>query len=189
MYSETEMKEFFQNIIDQVATLSSQAARVDGLEQRINELSQRVNELTTTNYNLQQQVAEVNGKLVRTEDQLNATRRDYENEMAVTHNLRDVLVSRDNKVMEVEQNLSTERDAHKITLSERDDARHHAVELDEQVSSFRNKLQDAEASLSEWRDRAYKAEAQVTDYKQQLDKINSLLNPLRVVSGDVASNG
>lgn len=187
MYSETEMKEFFQNIIDQVATLSSQAAKVDGLEQRILNMSDRLRDLEETNRNLQQQVHEVNSKLVHTEDQLNATRRDYESEMAVTRNLRDVITGRDSKVQEVESNLETERDAHKITLSERDDARRAAGEFEQKVHSFRDELDRTQVDLQEWRDRAYKAEAQVTDYKQQLDKINSLLNPLRVVSQDVAS--
>lgn len=189
MYTEQEMKDFFQNIIDQVSTLSTQASRVDGLEQRVRELTQRLDELSTTNYNLQHEVAEVNRRLVSTEDQLNSTRRDYENEMAVTRNLRDVITGRDSKVQEVETNLETERQAHRVTLSERDDARHHAVELDEQVTSFRTNYHQANERANEWERKAHEFERQAADYKQQLDKIQSLLNPLRVVSGDVQSVG
>ena len=177
MYTESDMKVFFQNIIDQVSTLSTQAARVEGLEQRINELSESIQRLRDDNRSLEASLAQAHDKVNALGRDLEQTTQELSNERAVTQNLREVLVSRDSKVQELEHNNQVERDAHKVTLSERDDARRRGEELDREVQSFREKLEHTEADLQGWRDRAYKAEAEAADYKQQLDKINSLLNP------------
>ena len=49
---ESEMKEFFQRVIDSVAELSSQAARVEGLVQQVQELTSRVNQFELDNRTL-----------------------------------------------------------------------------------------------------------------------------------------
>jgi len=189
MYSEQDMREFFQNVIDQVATLSTQANKVQGLEQRIIELSQRFDELQRTNVELQNQVQAANNTISVLNNELDGVKRDFDNERAVTTSLRDTLVQRDEKVVQSEQMFRSEQDAHKITTSERDDARRHATELGEQANSFRNELEDVRRERTEWKDKYVQKEAEVNDLKQKLDRVNSILNPLRAISGDVQAVG
>lgn len=184
MPTEHEMREFFQSVVDQVATLSTQAARVEGLEQRINELNQRMNELVEQNGQLQRDLSQANDTIRTVQGQYEAVQQSLDNEKAVTANLRDVLVQRDTKVQELDGNLSAERDAHRITLSERDDARKHGEELTLQVESFRNELQTVRQDRDTWQHRAMELEAEVHDLKQRLDRVNSILNPPRPVSQD-----
>jgi chromosome segregation ATPase len=189
MYSEQQMKEFFQNIVDQVATLSTQAEKVQGLEQRILNMSDRLRELEEQNRQTVQELHDTQSALSRVQRDLEVTQQDLHSERAVIASLRETIVQRDAGVQNLEQGLRSEQDAHKITTSERDDARRRGEELTEQVNSFRTQLEHAKEVSQGWQERAYKAEAEAAEYKQQLDKINSLINPLRVVSGDVQASG
>ena len=53
------------------------------------------------------------------------------------------------------------------------------------MNTFRDNLATVTQDRDEWREKAEKAEREVNDYKQKLDRLNSILNPLRAVSGDV----
>jgi chromosome segregation ATPase len=182
MPTEIEMKEFFQSVVDQVATLSTQAARVEGLEQRINELSERMRSLDEQNAQLQRDLSQSNNTIHELEHKLEGVTQAFDNERAVTANLREVLVSRDSKVQELEQNNQTERDAHKVTLSERDDARQRGDELEQQVSSFRTELEATRKERDDWRMRCHEHETEINDLKSKLDRVNAVLNPLRAIS-------
>lgn len=182
--TETQVKEYLQQAIDYVAQVSTQASRVEGLEQRVNELTQRLNDLQTQNYDLQNQVTSANNSNQVMQQELDSVRQSLDNERAVTQSLRDTIVGRDTKVAEVEHNLSTERDAHRLTVSERDDARRRGDELDQQVSSFRTQLENTSRERDEWRQNCITAQAEVTDLKQKLDRVQSILSPLRAISGD-----
>jgi chromosome segregation ATPase len=189
MYSEQEMKDFFQNVVDQVATLSTQASKVDGLEQRIIVMSERLHNLEQANAQLQHDLVQSNNVIRETQTRLEASQRDFDNERAVTASLRDVITGRDNKVQELEQHNQVERDAHKVTLSERDDARRRGEELETQVNSFRVSLEDTIKERDEWKEKCLRAEAEVTDLKQKLDRVSAILSPLRAISGDVQAVG
>jgi len=189
MYSEQDMKEFFQNVVDQVATLSTQASKVQGLEQRIIELSQRFDELQQRNRDLESELVNTRSQVSQLEVQVSSTNQSLENERAVTASLRETIVQRDAGVHMLEQSFRSEQDAHKITTSERDDARRHATELGEQANSFRNELEDTRRERTEWKDKYVQSQAEVNDLKQKLDRVNSILNPLRAISGDVQAVG
>lgn len=189
MYSEHDMKEFFQNVIDQVATLSTQASKVEGLEQRVQELFNRLNELETENRRLNHELNQTKESLGRAIDEADNTRRDFDNERAVTQSLRETIVQGDQRVVTVEQSFRQEQESHKITTSERDDARRKANELEEHVSHVYNELAEVKNDRDTWRNLAVEHEKEVNDLKQKLDRVNSILNPLRVLSGDVQATG
>jgi archaellum component FlaC len=134
MYSENDMKEFFQNVIDQVATLSTQASKVEGLEQRVQDMYNRLNELEQTNRELQEKLAQANATLDRVHNELDGTRREFDNERAVTQSLRETIVQGDQRVVSVEQSFRQEQEAHRITISERDDARQKASEQEDSLA-------------------------------------------------------
>lgn len=189
MPTETEMKEFFQSVIDNVATLSSQAARVEGLERRINELADRLRAVEEENRNLQVQLHAAQDQARTNHELFEQSQRDFDNERAVTNNLRDVLVSRDSKVQELEHNVEAERTAHKLTLNERDDARRRGDELETQVSSFREQVASVTSERDHWKAEASRFENEVNDLKQKLTRVQSILAPLQAISGDYQATG
>lgn len=184
--SETEMKEFFQRLIDSVAELSTQASKVEGLEQRVNELADRLRSLDDQNNQLRRDLDQANGHINHVQSELDSTKQRLDNEQAVTHSLRETIVQRDAGVQSLEQSFRQEQDAHKITTSERDDARTKVNELESALEGFRSNLNSITEDRNTWRNLATDHEREVSQLKAQLEKINSVLNPLRVVSSDVA---
>ena len=189
MYSENDMKEFFQNIVDQVATLSTQAARVSGLEQRITELSDRLNNLEQVNRQLQSDLGEARELVQKLVHEKAVTTGHLENEKAVTQALRETITQRDAGVVALETSFRQEQEAHRITTSERDDARQRNQELEQSLASSKQSYDDVFHDRDNWRQKFWDMEKEAAQVKQQLDKINSVLNPLRVVSGDVQAIG
>lgn len=188
MLQEHEMREFFQRVVDQVATLSTQASRVEGLEQRINELADRLRNVEEENNRLRNDLRAAETLMAETQDKLAATRRDYENEIAVTQGLRETIVSRDSRVHELTDNLQVERDAHSTTLRERDEARNEVGDLRALVQSLRDQLAHTNNDRDGWKDRAYKAEAHVQEIEAKLKQIMGVLQPVNVPSQDVAAS-
>jgi chromosome segregation ATPase len=184
--SENEMREFFQRIIDNVAELSTQASRVEGLTQQVNSLAERLSNLEQENYTLRSQIADANNTVARMDSEIVATRQSLDNERAVTASLRETIVARDAGVVSLENSFRQEQDAHKITTSERDDARQKISELNEQVAKLDENLNRTFADMESWRHKAVNLETENAKLQQQLDRINSVLNPFKVVSSDVA---
>jgi chromosome segregation ATPase len=184
---ESEMKEFFQRVIDSVAELSSQAARVEGLVQQVQELTSRVNQFELDNRTLMSQVNEANYKVQETQGQLAATQSHLDQEKAVTQALRDTITQRDAGVVQLEQSFRNEQDFRKIAESERDDARARVAELERDLQGANQYGNDMATDRDQWRSKASELEATNASLKQQIGQIQSVLNPLRIVSGDVAT--
>jgi chromosome segregation ATPase len=184
--SENDMKEFFQNVIDSVAQLSTQASRVDGLVEQVQRLNERLNNLENENRNLRDQVTDANNTVARMESEINSTKGQLEGERNAVSALRETIFQRDSKLNEVEVYLTQERDAHKITLSERDDARQKIFELESEVERHIRHINDLTSDRDTWRSLATDHERELNQVKAQLGQIQSVLNPLRVVSSDVA---
>lgn len=177
MFSEAEMKEYFQRIIDQVSTLSTQAARVEGLEARINELAEKVRAVSEENANLLNRLQTAEAKSYDVQQSLDTVQHQLDIERGVSQSLRDTIVGRDTKVAEVETNLGQERDAHRVTLSERDDARRHVTELEGHVNSFRDQLGTTRQERDQWQAKAEDLERQVTDLNRTVERIKAVFNP------------
>lgn len=184
--TETEMREFFQRLIDTVAELSTQANRVEGLVQQIQGLTERLNQLEHNNHELNAQVNETASKLNEAQNMLNTTQSMLESERAVTNSLRETIVQRDAGVVQLEQAFRQEVDGHKITTSERDDARQKIQELSHELDTHKSWLVDTQVDRDHWRSKTSELESTNAKLQQQLEKIQSVLNPLRVVSSDVA---
>jgi chromosome segregation ATPase len=184
--SENEMKEFFQRLIDSVAELSTQASRVEGLSQQVQQLSERLNNLEQENHNLKSQISDANNVVARLEHEMATTHGQLENEKAVTQSLRETIIQRDAGVQSLEQSFRQEQDTHKITTSERDDARTKIVELEGSLNQAYDNVRSLTEDRNTWRNLATDHERELNQVKEQLGKIQSLLNPLRVVSSDVA---
>lgn len=187
MLQEREMREFFQRVVDQVATLSTQASRVEGLEQRINELADRLRAVEEENNRLRNDLRTAETLMAETQDKLDATRRDYENEIAVTQGLRETIVSRDSRVSELNFNLDEERQAHSITLRERDEARNEAGDLRALVQSLRDQLTHAHDVSNGHRERADRSEQFGREIEAKLKQIMTVLQP-QVPSQDVVAS-
>ena len=177
MLQETEMREFFQKVVDTVAGLSTQAAKVEGLEQRINELADRLRAVEEENSNLRNQLTTAHGLINETQDKLNATRRDYESEMAVSHGLRETIVSRDSRVTELSSNLESEQQGHAVTIRERDEARGEVGDLKALVQSLRDNLARETTERSDWQAKYEESQRVVTDQAAKLDRVYRILNP------------
>jgi chromosome segregation ATPase len=184
--SENDMKEFFQNVIDSVAQLSTQASRVEGLVEQVARLSERLNALEQENHSLRSQIADANNTVERMSSEMAHTHGQLDNERAVTQALRQTIIERDAGVQSLEQSFRNEQDTHKITTSERDDARQKANELENEVQRLKQSYNDLSTDRDTWRSLATDHEREVNQLKRQLEQINSVLNPLRVVSSDVA---
>jgi chromosome segregation ATPase len=180
------MKEFFQRLIDSVAELSTQASKVDGLSNQVNSLNDRLNQLEQANRELNQRVVEAETISANMQRELENTNRNLESEKAVSQSLRETIIQRDAGVQTLEANFRQEQDAHKITTSERDDARLRVNELESEVERHNRHINDLSTDRDTWRSLATDHERELNQVKQQLEKVNSILNPLRVVSSDVA---
>jgi len=177
MPTEQEMKEFFQSVIDNVATLSTQANRVEGLERQVNELYERIRGLEADNQSLRQELNQANSRGAEVQDMLQRTQESLDAERNVTQGLRDTLIQRDSKVQATEHERDDERQAHRITTSERDDARQKISELDSQVSNLRESFASVSSERDHFRDEASKLERENVELRQRIDRINSVLNP------------
>ena len=175
--NEDTMKQFFQQVVDHVAQLSTQAQRVEGLEQRINELSDRLRQVEDENRNLRHELSQANSRNADVQDMLQRTQESLDSERNVIGGLRDTLIQRDSKVQEVENTLASERDAHRITTSERDDARVKIEELDREVNHFRETTASLSSERDHFREEANRLEKENVELRQRLDRINSVLNP------------
>jgi chromosome segregation ATPase len=185
MITEQEMREFFQKMIDTVAQLSTQAQKVEGLEQRVINISDRLSEVERENVHLRNQLGEANSKIADTEHKLEGVTRDFDNERAVTVRLQETIVSRDSKVTELEVNLNTERDAHRVTLRERDEARNEVGDLRALVQSLREQLATLNSERDHLRAENEGYQRTISEQQTRLDRIMSVLQP---VSRDVAAS-
>jgi len=180
--TETEMREFFQRLIDTVAELSTQANRVEGLVQQVQGLNERLTHFEQTNRELSAHANEVAYKLSEVQDFLSTTQGMLESEKAVTQSLRETIIQRDAGVVQLENAFRQEVDAHKITTSERDDARQKIQELSHELDVTKAHLSDTQVDRDHWRSKTSELESTNAKLQQQLEKIQSVLNPLRVVS-------
>ena len=182
MYSEAEMKTFFQGVVDQVATLSTQAAQVEGLRQSVHNLNERVSQLEADNRNLVDQLQNAQATMSAMEQQCQDLQTVLEGERNARQGLQDTIVQRDSAVSELTNNLNTERDAHRITLSERDDARQVIEERNTDLGNVRGALDQVTVERNEWRNKAIDLEGENASLKQRLDRITAILNPPQPVS-------
>src|SRR6267378_5389997 len=106
---ESEMREFFQRIIDSVAELSTQANRVEGLAQQVQDLTERLGRLEQENHSLHNQIADANNTVARMDNELQVTRSHLDAEKAVTAALRETIIQRDEGVVQLEQSFRQEQ--------------------------------------------------------------------------------
>src|SRR5262249_52435914 len=110
----SEMREFFQRVVDHVNELTGTAAQVEGLRQQVQSLNDRVNQLEQSNYDLQQQLSLARSDSARLEAEVAQYQRDFDNERAVTNSLRETIVAADARVVSLQGDLKSEADSHTI---------------------------------------------------------------------------
>src|SRR5262245_36274505 len=93
-----EMRDFFQRVVDHVATLSTQAERVSGLEQQVSELRNRISSLEQSNYDLQQQLSDAQNRYKAAKVQAEKFKGDFVNEQSASVALRETIGKLDNAV-------------------------------------------------------------------------------------------
>jgi len=186
MITEVEMREFFDRVVQQVNQLTGTAQEVEGLHQRINELADRVRSLEETNRNLQQQLDQAQRSVTSLEASNTEHLRELDNERAVTANLREVIVTSDNRVASLTNDVKSETDAHRITRADLDDARRAISEWETKYNQANDAFISASVERDEWRNRANSLDRDNAELKSKLDGISAMLNPpaFHVVGGD-----
>ena len=181
------MKDFFQRVVDEVATLYRQAAQVEGLQARVNDLVNRVDQLEQANIELRRQLDESHAVSARLENELSDVRQSRDNQTAVAQGLRETIVQRDSRVSELEGTVRSETDAHRITKADLEDSRRATQEQEARGNDYQQRLNDTVQLLEEWRARANDAEKRNGELQTKLDSIQRFLNPIHVVpSGDAS---
>ena len=71
-------------------------------------------------------------------------------------------------------------------MSERDDARQRMAELQQSLEASKQSYDDVFHDRDNWRQKFWEVEKEAANLKQQLNKIQSVFNPV-VISNDVAS--
>lgn len=180
------MREYFQQVVDHVAKLSTQASLVEGLQEQVNRLNDRLNNLELENTQLRHELDQANGHIHSVQNELDNTTRSLDNERAVSQSLRDTIVQRDAGVVSLEQDLRAERDTISQVTRERDEARSENSDLHSLVQELRNKLADTTSDRDAKAAQLYEAEGQIRDLTTRLDRVNSILNPPQPVTANVA---
>lgn len=175
--NEVTMKEFFQAAIDKFAELSTQANKVDYLEQRIRAMEDRIGGLETENANLRADLDGTTHHAQELQSQLNATQNSLEAERAVSHGLRETIVSRDSRVQELASYLDDTRHTAETATQERDDARSEVNDLKAYVDNLKDQVRNATEGRDHWHQVADGLERTVAELQARLDRINSVLNP------------
>src|SRR5215469_4922807 len=186
MITEVEMREFFDRVVQQVNQLTGTAQQVEGLQTQVNDLHQRISNLEADNAELRRQLTEAQYQVAnwqRNSDQANEAARQA-NEQIV--GLRDTIVQRDSTVVELNGQIKSETDAHRITRADLDDARRAISEWETKYNQANDAFISASVERDEWRNRANSLDRDNAELKSKLDGISAMLNPpaFHVVGGD-----
>jgi len=174
MLTEVEMREFFAKVVDTVNDLSSQAGLVSGLQQQVNDLRERISNLEADNAALRQQLSDAQYQVAnwqRNSDTANEAARQA-NEQIV--GLRDTIVQRDSTVVELNGQIKSETDAHRITRADLDDARRAVQEWESKYNEVSDRLSITSTERDTWHTRADDLARENAELKGKLDKIEAM---------------
>jgi chromosome segregation ATPase len=178
--TETTMREFFQGVVDHVATLSTQAQRVGELEQRVNELTQRINDLEGHNYQLRQEAEAANAIAAQAKAEAETHRNAAMASNEHVNALQSTIVAADHRVADLTSQLVSEQDGHKITKGDLSDARQAAQEWERQYVVTQQELDHTRDVRDGYQKQAQDAEARATELQAKLDRLSSILNPMSI---------
>jgi chromosome segregation ATPase len=174
MLTEVEMREFFDRVVSQVNQLTGTAAQVEGLQSQVNELRTRISQLEADNAQLRGELNEAHTRTSELESNLGVTQSQLDSERAVTQGLRDTIVQRDSIVVELNGQVKSETDAHRITRADLDDARRAVQEWESNYNTTKDQLSSVTAQRDEWHARADSLQAENHELKSKLDKISAM---------------
>lgn len=183
------MRQWFQQVVDTVADLSTQAAQVQGLREQVDSLAQRVRELEQNNYSLQQSLYDANGRIAQLEHEVNTHQAAATAANEQVNALKETIVQADYRVADLNTQVSNERDSHRITQSNLEDSRRATQEWEQRYNSTSEALTMATGERDEWRNRATDWERRASELQSKLDRLQSILNPPHAVSGDFQAVG
>ena len=181
MVTEVEMREFFAKVVDQVNDLSAQAGLVSGLQQQVNDLRERINTLEQANYNLQQSLNDANSRVESLTHDVSTHQEAARAANEHANALRETIVQRDSRVYELEGNLRSETDAHRITKADLDDARRATSEQEANYIRTRDELNATVTQRDEWISKANQLGIENAELRAKLDRVMSILNPPSLV--------
>jgi len=101
--TETEMREFFARIVNTVVSLSETAKQVEALQANVSELGNRLDALTQENQSLRQSEAEAHELIKVSEASEAKARAERDEAESKVRHYQDVMVARDARVSELEQ--------------------------------------------------------------------------------------
>jgi chromosome segregation ATPase len=179
--TEQNMREYFERIISHVVGLSEQARKVEDLTQRVNDMASRITGLENENYNLKSDLQSQIERANQVQAQNDATQLELQNAREHGHALAETIVMRDSRVSELEQ-------ARQHAVDEASDLRHELSvagnrigDLEALVSDLRSQLDAVTEDRNNWQHAAHENERLAQDLRVQLDRIQSILNPVRPV--------
>jgi chromosome segregation ATPase len=173
--NEANMKEFFQSVVDRVATLSTQAAKVEQLEQRVNDLYNRISQLESENTELRRVLNAAQSSLQETQSTLMQTQSSLDAERNTSQALRDTIVSRDSRVSELVKVVDDTNQALHNTTHERDVANNELNDVRAYNDSLKDQLNTARETADHWQRTAGDFERKVQELEQRLAKIRGVI--------------
>ena len=173
----TEMRDFFNRVVDHVNQLTGTAERVSGLEADVRALSERVHTLEQENYSLRQELSEAR----RVTEQLRSEV-DTHSDAARTANenvraLQDTIVLRDTSVHNLTDEVASERESHRITRADLEDARRAVQEWEASYNTKVEALSTVTRDRDEWHQKAMDYLRERDDVAEKFKRISSILNP------------
>ena len=180
MLTETEMRDFFNRVVDQVNQLTGTAAQVEGLTQQVNALTQRIAELESQNGQLYAKLAEVDSDLAKARDEAHSHEAAAVAANEHVNSLRETIVQADHRVADLSTSLKNEEDSHRITKADLEDARRAVAEWEANYNKTKDELYITTTSRNEWQSRADEYVREISELKAKLDKIQAALSPASI---------
>jgi chromosome segregation ATPase len=179
--TEQNMREYFERIVSHVVGLSEQAKKVDDLTQKVNDLSARIYDVEQENFSLKNDLNAQIERANQVQAQNDATQLELQNAREHSHALAETIILRDSRVSELEQSRQSavnEADTFKHALEV---ANNRTSDQDALINDLRHELQAVIEDRDNWQHTANENARQAAELKVSLDRIQSILNPVRPV--------
>jgi chromosome segregation ATPase len=179
--TEQNMREYFERIVSHVVGLSEQARKVEDLSRMVNDMSNRITILEGENWSLKNDLNSQIERANQVQAQNDATQLELQNAREHSHALAETIILRDSRVSELEQARQSAVDEAIIYKHELEIANNRNSDQEALISDLQAQLVDMTDDRNNWQHVANENERLAQDLRVQLDRIQSILNPVRPV--------
>lgn len=177
MLMESEMREFFDKILNDWTGLTEASNRVEALAQQVQDLSNQVGMLRTENDNLKRDVAEAWDYSHRMEARVQELDQRVHDSQEHARVLQETIVNSNSRVNDLtRQNEEAVATVDYVTR-ERDAANSTVRDYEVQVADLRQQLEEVTRNRDEWKADAQKNAETIVQLNATLSRVQSILNP------------